>query len=232
MRLERQSSVLTTLAPARAHLDCAACQRRSGEYESHRQSPPPPAGKTEICRGRQRRDDRAHAGHFVWGLMSIDPKMFEPIFRQNRENARHIKSERIWSMNTQGFGIDGNELARTKSLLEMVKFHIHCAVCNTQQLTQPPLALSVPLSRFTPRVGGGSAFFVRPHDTLMTKTTSNSSAMRTLAWISLCLLIPAGFGLLYSALIGDSHGLKAWLLPFAPWLCTLPAYRRLRQKRD
>src|SRR5450830_1662717 len=28
--------------------------------------------------------------------------------------------------------------------------------------SQPPLALSVPLSRFTPRVGGGSAFFVRP----------------------------------------------------------------------
>src|ERR1022692_3105580 len=27
--------------------------------------------------------------------------------------------------------------------------------------SQPPLALSVPLSRFTPRVGGGSAFFVR-----------------------------------------------------------------------
>src|ERR1017187_4218414 len=27
--------------------------------------------------------------------------------------------------------------------------------------SQPPLALAVPLSRFTPRVGGGSAFFVR-----------------------------------------------------------------------
>jgi hypothetical protein len=30
---------------------------------------------------------------------------------------------------------------------------------------QPPLALSVPLSRFTSRVGGGSAFFVRQQDT-------------------------------------------------------------------
>jgi len=29
--------------------------------------------------------------------------------------------------------------------------------------SQPPLALSVPLSRFTSRVGGGSAFFVRHH---------------------------------------------------------------------
>jgi hypothetical protein len=62
---------------------------------------------------------------------------------------------------TQGFDIDGNELAGTESLLEMAKIDQHCSVCNTQQLTQPPLALSVPLSRFTSRVGGGSAFFVR-----------------------------------------------------------------------
>src|ERR1039458_2671121 len=33
--------------------------------------------------------------------------------------------------------------------------------------SQPPLALAVPLSRFTPRVGGGLAFFVRPHYTFM-----------------------------------------------------------------
>ena len=36
-----------------------------------------------------------------------------------------------------------------------------CPLCNSQQQTQPPLALAVPLSRFTSRVGGGSAFFVR-----------------------------------------------------------------------
>ena len=30
----------------------------------------------------------------------------------------------------------------------------------TSRRSQPPLALAVPLSRFTPRVGGGSAFFV------------------------------------------------------------------------
>jgi hypothetical protein len=35
-----------------------------------------------------------------------------------------------------------------------------CPLCNSQQCSQPPLALAVPLSRFTPRVGGGSAFFV------------------------------------------------------------------------
>src|ERR1035437_9864329 len=33
----------------------------------------------------------------------------------------------------------------------------------TSRRSQPPLPLSVPLSRFTSRVGGGSAFFVRSH---------------------------------------------------------------------
>ena len=37
------------------------------------------------------------------------------------------------------------------------------------------MALSVPLSRFTPRVGGGSAFFVRPqHITPIMKTTTKA----------------------------------------------------------
>src|ERR1035437_9334194 len=38
------------------------------------------------------------------------------------------------------------------------------APCLTSRRSQPPLALSVPLSRFTPRAGGGSAFYVRPLD--------------------------------------------------------------------
>src|ERR1035437_7113830 len=33
----------------------------------------------------------------------------------------------------------------------------------TSRWSQPPLAVSVPPSRFTSRVGGGSAFYVRPH---------------------------------------------------------------------
>ena len=33
--------------------------------------------------------------------------------------------------------------------------------CLTSRRSQPPLALAVPLSRFTSRVGGGSAFYVR-----------------------------------------------------------------------
>jgi hypothetical protein len=36
------------------------------------------------------------------------------------------------------------------------------------------LALGVPLSRFTPRVGGGSAFYVRRLHTFMTKRTVGS----------------------------------------------------------
>ena len=35
----------------------------------------------------------------------------------------------------------------------------------TSRRSQPPLAVSVPLSRFASRVGGGSAFFVRQHHT-------------------------------------------------------------------
>jgi len=41
----------------------------------------------------------------------------------------------------------------------------------TSRRSQPPLALSVPLSRFTPRVGGGSAFFVRRHSHHAMQTT-------------------------------------------------------------
>ncbi len=33
-------------------------------------------------------------------MMSTDPKLFEAIFLQNWENARHVKNERIWFMNT------------------------------------------------------------------------------------------------------------------------------------
>src|SRR5471030_505638 len=61
----------------------------------------------------------------------------------------------------QCFGIDGNEFAGAKSASRMLTNDTDCPLCNTQQPTQPPLALAVPLSRFTSRVGGGSAFFVR-----------------------------------------------------------------------
>ena len=46
------------------------------------------------------------------------------------------------------------------------------------------MALSVPLSRFTPRVGGGSAFFVRPLERY--EQIVNNSATEPLASIGCC----------------------------------------------
>jgi hypothetical protein len=69
-------------------------------------------------------------------------------------------------MVAQGFNVRGYEFPGTESLLEIPIKHLYGALCNSQQQTQPPLVLAVPLSRFTPRVGGGSAFFVRPHSRL------------------------------------------------------------------
>jgi len=66
----------------------------------------------------------------------------------------------------QGFGIDGNQLPTTISLLGILIFNPCGTLCNTQQLTQPPLALSVPLLRLTSPVGGGSAFYVRPYQSV------------------------------------------------------------------
>jgi hypothetical protein len=52
-------------------------------------------------------------------------------------------------MVAQGFGIDWDELSGTKSASRMLVNDTDCPLCNTQQLTQPPLALAVPLSQFT-----------------------------------------------------------------------------------
>jgi hypothetical protein len=48
------------------------------------------------------------------------------------------------------------------------------------------LALAVPLSRFTSRVGGGSAFFVRHHLTAMTKQTRLIAVARIFLAIVAC----------------------------------------------
>jgi hypothetical protein len=69
----------------------------------------------------------------------------------------------------QGFDVDWNQLSRAKSLRWTFENSHNSTLCNSQQLTQPPLALAVPLSRFTSQVGGGSAFFVRPLRTTMKK---------------------------------------------------------------
>jgi hypothetical protein len=70
-------------------------------------------------------------------------------------------------MIAHSFGVDWNELSGTKSLLGMFKIGCHSPLCNSHQLTQPPLALAVPLSRFKSRVGGGSALVVRRHSRVM-----------------------------------------------------------------
>ena len=64
-------------------------------------------------------------------------------------------------MVAQAFGFNWYEFPGAESLLEIPIKHLYGALCKSQQETQPPLALAVPLSRFTPRAGGGSAFFVR-----------------------------------------------------------------------
>ena len=64
-------------------------------------------------------------------------------------------------MVAQRFRVDGDELSGAKSAVRKLVNDMDCPLCNSQQRAQPPLARSVPLSRFTSRVGGGSAFFVR-----------------------------------------------------------------------
>ena len=52
--------------------------------------------------------------------------------------------------------------------------------------SQPPLALAVPLSRFTSQVGGGSAFYVRPHYTFM----KTSAAITLIVSGTVLILVP------------------------------------------
>src|ERR1035438_3837399 len=79
-----------------------------------------------------------------------------------------------------------------------------CRTCNlnppclTSRRSQPPLALAVPLSRFTSRVGGGSAFFVRRHYTLM-KTKPNKTYQ-----IAALLFCISGFVSFFFAVINDN----------------------------
>jgi len=67
--------------------------------------------------------------------------------------------------------------------------------------SQPPLALAVPLSRFTSRVGGGSAFYVRPHSPYH---PMNDDFDLTQFFID--LFIGMLIGGLVGALIGRSRG--------------------------
>ena len=87
---------------------------------------------------------------------------------------------------------------------------------HTSRRIQPPLAGSVPLSRFTSRVGGSSAFYVRRHRTITDLPTPHKT-MKTIAhWIpaALCAFLSL---LALSMQIGSDSG--AWKPAF---YCFLP----------
>jgi hypothetical protein len=65
----------------------------------------------------------------------------------------------------------------------------------------------------------------------MNKSTSHSASYRPLLLVAICILVLGGFGFLYCALVGESHGLKAWLLPLGPWFCAFLAYRGRRDSK-
>src|ERR1039458_7070420 len=62
----------------------------------------------------------------------------------------------------------GTEMSGGQPLPSCRTCHLN-APCLTSRRSQPPLALAVPLSRFTSRVGGGSAFYVRRHSHIYEK---------------------------------------------------------------
>src|SRR5664280_178014 len=68
----------------------------------------------------------------------------------------------------------------------------------TSRRSQPPLALSVPLSRFTSRVGGGSAFYVRR----LERSYGNQASSHFGATIELALLYFGSTGGYFSAAVG------------------------------
>jgi hypothetical protein len=81
------------------------------------------------------------------------------------------------------------------------------------------LALAVPLSRFTPQIGGGSAFFVRLRDMSLPKTAliAGGLAFLTTNFCILCIM-SGGVFLGPVAYIGDYlmyPALHFWIL-FAP----------------
>src|ERR1035437_2186575 len=83
----------------------------------------------------------------------------------------------------------------------------------TNRRSQPPLALSVPLSRFTSRVGGGSAFYVRCHcvcsGKLTTPHTEFSDRFTSCQRMPCCRggrqKVISEWSVLYLSLISETH---------------------------
>src|ERR1035438_7724869 len=76
----------------------------------------------------------------------------------------------------------------------------------TSRRSQPPLALAVPLSRFTSRVGGGSAFFVRQHSRIY-MTPRSLSKLAAILWI--ILLLSAAVFLVLALLSAETQSMNA-----------------------
>ncbi len=93
------------------------------------------------------------------------------LFRGRRDIVGYLESNPRYILSRRWYRVTFDGLMR----LFMLCFTDYFMICEirpcglTMRRSQPPLALAVPLSRFTPRVGGGSAFFVRrlrAYDTL------------------------------------------------------------------
>jgi hypothetical protein len=89
------------------------------------------------------------------------------------------------------------------------------------------LALAVPLSRFTSRVGGGSAFFVRHHYTLMKTFIKKLLAMPRLLGLTIVLCFVFGLFMPFSVCSPSSSftifdqrltGRDLWSYGYAPFL--------------
>src|SRR5208282_4685706 len=76
----------------------------------------------------------------------------------------------------------------------------------------PPLALSVPLSRFTSRVGGGSAFYVRPLDHDYKNMKTSKGILRVIG----CIVCVLAFTYCYF-----SRAHEVWSWPIAACLGVL-----------
>jgi cytochrome c oxidase assembly factor CtaG len=79
------------------------------------------------------------------------------------------------------------------------------------------LALAVPLSRFPSRVGGGSAFYVRPLHTITMKTKTKY----TIVWTVLFFLGTLFGYWVFGSIVRERHDMPQWgrlyfFLPFTP----------------
>jgi hypothetical protein len=64
----------------------------------------------------------------------------------------------------------------------------------------------------------------------MNKNEADLAHQRLCAQVATWILALSGVVALFAAVSGESHGLKAWLLPFGPWSCALIAFGFFRRR--